>query len=127
MQPTYCSKLIAAATIAVINVFIPSHLLPLSECTDNCLLLPMPPRRYTLNNPPIDGPNVAKERKSRNTWIFGVSELLNECDHDGDGTVSRLSLKCVNKSHSENLLLVERRRWTVFVHAKMLIESLGSF
>lgn len=39
MQPTYCSQLIAAAMIAMINVFILSHLLSVSERTDNYLLL----------------------------------------------------------------------------------------
>lgn len=39
MQPTYCSGLILPVMITMINVFILSHLLSLSECTDNCLLL----------------------------------------------------------------------------------------
>lgn len=40
MQPTYCSGLILEPVmITMINVFILSHLLSLTERTDNCLLL----------------------------------------------------------------------------------------
>lgn len=43
MQPTYCSRpILAAVMITMINVFIFSHLLALTTCTDNCLLLILP-------------------------------------------------------------------------------------
>lgn len=42
MQPTHCSGLMLAAVITMINVFILSHLLSLTECTDSCLLLILP-------------------------------------------------------------------------------------
>lgn len=68
MQPTYCSKLIAAAMIAMINVFILSHLLSVSECTDNYLLL-IPPLCQTLGWTTLLTKSCAFQRKEKAKYL----------------------------------------------------------